>query len=144
MERLPEFIANHLFLVSLLIALLMLLAWNLFGDNMSGMRLLPPVEVTRLINHEHAVLVDVRTQEDFTQGHIINAINIPQADLEARQTELDKYREKPLVLYCQTGTVSGRMSRALKHQGFSNVSVLKGGVQAWKSAGMPLARETDA
>jgi len=141
MERLPEFIANHLFLFSLLVALLMLLAWNLFGDSMSGVKTMSPAEVTRLINHDNAVVVDIRPAEEFKDGHIINAMNMPVADLESRRKELEKHKDKPVVLYCQGGAESGRVIRGFKHEGFGNLYVLKGGMQAWKSAGLPLTRD---
>ena len=51
MEHIPEFVANHLYLFSLLLAILTLLIWNLYGDTVSGIRQVIPMEVTRLINH---------------------------------------------------------------------------------------------
>jgi len=141
MERLPEFIANHLFLFSLLIALSALLIWNLFGDSVSGIKAVVPAEMTRLINHDNAIVIDIRPQEEFVNGHVINSINYPLADLESRKSELDKYKDKPLVLYCQTGAESSRVIRGFKNEGFSNIFVLKGGMQAWKNANMPVMRE---
>lgn len=141
MERLPEFIANHLFLFSLLAALLILLAWNLFGDNVSGIRAIPPGEVTRLINQSNAMVVDLRPAGEYANGHIINAMNIPVAELESRRKQLDKYKDKPVILYCQGGAESGRVVRGFKHEGFNEIYVLKGGLQAWKNAGMPVTRD---
>lgn len=141
MERLPEFIANHLFLFSLLIALTILLIWNLLGDRLSGIKAIIPAELTRLINHEDALVVDLRNQENFGQGHIINARNYPLAEIEEKKSELSSYKEKPIVLYCQNGIEAGRISRALKHDGFNRVSILKGGLHAWKNAGMPVTKD---
>ena len=95
MERLPEFIANHLLLVSLFVAILALLLWNIFGSSVSGLSKIGPAEVTRLMNHEKALLLDLRTAADFTTGHILSARNIPAAELEGRQKELQKHKKKP-------------------------------------------------
>ena len=68
MERFPEFVANHLFLFSLLASILMLLAWNIYGDVLSGVKVLVPDDVTRLINREGAQIVDLRTDKEFESG----------------------------------------------------------------------------
>ena len=103
MERIPEFIANHLFLVCLLIAILMLLAWNLFGDSLSGIKSLPPQEVTRLINRDDARVIDLRGRSEFEAGHIIDALNIDAAQLQGQLEKLKKYKQQGLIICCATG-----------------------------------------
>src|SRR5690606_26102621 len=97
MEKLPEFIGNHLFLASLFIAILILLLWNLFGTALAGVTRVPPSEVTRLMNREKAVIVDVRGSGDFSSGHILNAMNIPESELATRLKELEKFRKQPVI-----------------------------------------------
>ena len=138
-ERLPEFIANNLFLVMLFISLLSLLLWNLFGA-MAGLGQVPPAEATRLVNQEKAVLVDVRAVADFEAGHIINALHIPGAELEGRKDELGKRKDAPVIVYCNRGTDSGKAGRALKRAGHEQVYVLKGGLESWRSANLPVTR----
>jgi rhodanese-related sulfurtransferase len=142
MERLPEFISNHLFLVSLLISLLMLLIWNLYGGVLSGVKQIIPAELTRLINHEKAIVVDVRSVEDYKNSHILNALNIPDAELEDRKKELDKYTKQPVIFYCGSGAVSARMARTFLSQGFEQVFCLKGGLPSWTGANLPLSKQT--
>ncbi|MCK5499243.1 MAG: rhodanese-like domain-containing protein, partial [Gammaproteobacteria bacterium] len=77
MEKLPEFIANHLFLVSLLVAISSFLLWNIFAGSIGATQVLP-AEVTRLINHENAEVLDLRSAEEFEKGHIPGAVNIPE------------------------------------------------------------------
>ncbi len=141
MERLPEFIANHLFLFTLLVALTMLLVWNLFGDSLSGVKSILPSELTRMMNHEDAVVIDLRSREQFDQGHIINAKNHPVAEIETSKSKLQAFKQKPLVVVCQNGGESARISRAFKHEGYENVAILKGGLQAWQNANMPLTKQ---
>ena len=140
MERLIEFAGNHLFLVSLFFAILLLLVWNLYGSILAGITQLEPVDVIRMMNHEHAAVMDIRSSADFESGHILNAMNVPDSDLNQKMKELGKYQKKPLIVYCENGSVTSHAIRSLKTGGFENVYGLKGGIAAWRNATLPLAR----
>ena len=141
MERLPEFVGNHLFLVMLFISILILLLWNVFGAAVSGIRQVNPAELTNLMNREDAVVVDVRSADDFSRSHILNAINIPDKDMQDRKSELDQYKAKPLVLCCATGPSSTRFARLLRQDGFEKVFSLAGGIASWRNANLPLSKD---
>ena len=140
MERLPEFVGNHLFLFSLLVSILMLLIWNLFGDMLSGVKSLLPDEVTRLINREDAKVVDLRTQEEFEKGHIIDAINISADQLSGQLDKLKKHKESGIIFCCASGAVSTKEARKLMNEGYEKVFSLKGGILSWQSANLPLTK----
>ncbi len=142
MERLPEFVANHLFLVMLFISILILLTWNIFGSAISGIRQVNPAELTHLMNRQDAVVVDLRSSEDFLGSHILNAINIPDKDVQERKSELEKYKAQPVVLCCATGSSSSRIARLLKMEGFEKVFSLAGGIASWRNANLPLTKDT--
>ena len=139
MEKLPEFIANHLFLVSLFVAISSLLFWNIFFSAMGASQIVP-AEVTSLINHEDAELLDIRSAKDFEKGHIINAVNIDMATLGDREKELNKYKDKTVVICCAQGQESIRVARNLKTKGFEKLYSLKGGINAWQNANLPLTK----
>ena len=120
----------------------MLLIWNLYGGALSGVKQIVPAELTRLINHENAIVVDVRPATDYENNHILNALNIPDAELESRKTELDKYLKRPVIFYCGSGAISARMARIFSKQGFEQVFCLKGGLPSWTGANLPLSKET--
>lgn len=141
MEHFPEFVANHLFLFSLLVAILALLAWSFFGSKAGGVPQVGPAEATRLVNRENARMLDVRPGDDFRQGHIINALNMPAGDTGAVPKTLGKNRQKPVIIYCNTGMESVRVARELKKDGFENLYILKGGLQAWRNASLPVTRD---
>ena len=141
MERLPEFIANHLLLVSLFIAILALLLWNIFGSSVSGLSKIGPAEVTRLMNHEKALLLDLRTAADFTTGHILSARNIPAAELEGRQKELQKHKKNPIILCCTRDSDGIKAGRILKFAGYEKLYSLKGGLESWRNANLPVTRK---
>lgn len=140
MEHFPEFVANHLFLFSLLVAILALLLWNLFGNSVSGIIDVAPMEATRMMNHDKAIVLDLRAENEFADGHIINAINTPAEKLPEQTEDLEKYRKRPLILTCKQGSDSVRAARILKQKQFEKIYCLKGGLQAWRSANLPLVR----
>ncbi len=140
MEKLPEFIANHLFLFSLLAAILSLLLWNMFSGSIGASQIVP-AEATRLINHDNAEVLDLRSAEDFANGHIINAVNFPAANLEEQAKALEKYKDKPVILSCSQGQDSTRAARVLKAKGFEKIYCLKGGLGAWRNANLPLTKK---
>ncbi|MGH8246639.1 MAG: rhodanese-like domain-containing protein [Gammaproteobacteria bacterium] len=144
MERIPEFIGNHPFLVSLFIAILILLLWNIFGSAISGISQASPSDATYLMNREKALLIDVRPETEFSAGHVLNAINIPAAEMESRLQGLEKHKGGPVITCCQNGSASGRIARTLRMNGFEKVYCLKGGITAWQNAGLPISRNTDA
>ena len=142
LERLPEFISNHIILVTLFIAILSVLVWNLFGSVISGIEQITPAQLTRLMNRENAVVIDVRSQEEFNKGHILNAHNIPEGELQSRQKELEKLRKNPIVPCCDSGVTALKVARSLKATGYEKIFVLKGGVHAWQGAGLPLSKNS--
>ena len=140
MERLPEFVGNHLFLFSLLMSILILLVWNLYGDFLSGVKMALPDDVTRLINREDAKVVDLRSQKDFESGHIIDAINISADQLGNQLDKLKQYREKGVIFCCANGSVSAKEARKLMNEGYEKVYCLKGGLLTWQNANLPLTK----
>jgi rhodanese-related sulfurtransferase len=140
MEQLPEFVANHLFLFTLLIAILILLIWNFYGDMLSGIKMVIPVEVTRLINREDARIVDIRAQKEFENGHIIDAINISIEQLPNQLDKLKKYRDKGIIFCDASGAASAKEARKLMNEGYEKVYCLKGGILSWQNANLPLTK----
>ena len=120
-----EFVGNNLLWVTLWFALLILLFWNFFSDTLLGIVQLGPMDATRRINHDNALVIDLRSQSDYKSGHILNSINIPDGELTDRKNELEKHKERPLIMYCQNGTVSSKVVRQLKMEGFEDISCLK-------------------
>lgn len=86
--------------------------------------------------HKVPVLVDVRSPEEYTSGHVPGAINLPIDQIEARLGELEPYRSGDVYVICQSGGRSARASTQLASKGFHPVDVA-GGTAAWKAAGYP-------
>ena len=139
LHQLSEFAANHLVLVSAFFVILAMLAGTELRHRFGKVRDIPPGEATRLINHENAVLVDMRNDKDYRDGHIVNAVHVP-ADKNAAVDKLEKYRDRPLIVCCRSGNQSLRLCAELSKKGFASVYNLKGGLHAWQQAGLPLCK----
>ena len=81
------------------------------------------------------LVVDVRTPQEYAQGHLKGAVNIPLSDLPLRMDGLDHNR--PMVVYCQTGVRSAQGSSLLVRAGFAKVFSMEGGISAWINSGYP-------
>lgn len=84
------------------------------------------------------VLLDVRTREEFTAGHVPGAINIPVQELESRLGEISPLHDKPLVVYCRSGHRAGIALQLLASKGYTKISHLEGDMQGWTAAGRPV------
>ena len=138
MEQLLEFAGNHMYLVTALAVVLGLLALNL---TTGGKNSIEPQQATLLINHEDAVVVDVRPMSDFNQGHIVDAVNMPINGFSKELSRLDKHKEKPIIVSCRSGNQSQLACRQLRKAGFDKVFNLRGGVMAWQGANLPLSKK---
>lgn len=139
-QQLLEFIGNNPLLFMALGLVLSLLVWSFLGDQISGIKPLLPQDATLLMNHEDAIVVDVREDNEYAQGHILNSLHIPLNRLSEKIGRLEKYRKRPIIASCMSGNRSGRACSLLKKQGFENVHNLKGGIVAWQNANLPLIK----
>ncbi len=140
MEHLPEFIANHTLLVLAWVGTLAFLLWSLFGESIQGTQRLTPLEAVQSINHDGAIVVDVRESSEFENGHIIDSLHIPLASLANNLKRLERYRDKKVIVSCASGNRSASACHTLKKNGFEHVYNLRGGVYAWQNANLPLTR----
>jgi rhodanese-related sulfurtransferase len=94
----------------------------------------------QLINREKAVVVDVCETEEFAQGHIGGAKNVPLGELEQRLPDLVKNKSLPLILVCPTGARANRAVATAKKLGYEKAQALAGGLKAWKEANLPVEK----
>ena len=141
MDRLQEFFLNHPALCMALLVLLGAIAWTFLHGMSRGVRRLSPSDATRLINHEEALVLDVRSDGEFRQGHIVNALNIPESQLAERLNKLNRYRGRPIIATCRTGQTSAKAGSTLSANGFEQVYSLHGGILAWEGASLPLTKK---
>lgn len=134
-----DFILNNWPLFLALVIILFLLARTYIGTG--AVNNIRPAEAVMLINREGAVVVDVRTDKEYQEGHIMNSLHIPLGMLDNRLSELKEFKSRPLILTCRTGSRSLTAASTLKKQGFEAVNNLSGGMLAWGSANLPVTTE---
>ncbi len=141
MEQLLDFVGNHPYLSSgTVITGALLLFTEIRARKQKGIGLAPQHAV-RLIN-SGAVVVDVRSLEQFATGHIVNARNVPFADLSSAPESVHKSKEKPILVYCDKGVSGSRAAGLLRAAGYQNAFNLKGGLAAWRQENMPTVTAT--
>ncbi len=139
MNRFFEYVVHHPFLVSAAAILAVLAIVIEFRQRARGSSAVAPGDAVRLAN-SGALLVDVRDSQAYEAGHIIEARNLPAADLAGKLETLKKYKEKPVIVYCENGTASGGAARTLRAVGFNKVVTLRGGLQSWRQENLPLVK----
>jgi len=132
-----EFAANHTLLVTALLFSFFLLVFTELRRQATGITNVEPQAAVKLINAD-AVVLDLRSADSFSLGHIVNAKNIPFDELEANQDKIDKFKSKPILAVCNAGVTSTRAVKSLRKAGVENVYGLKGGITAWTQASLPL------
>ena len=137
MDRLIEFASNHYMLVS---AFSLLLAYFFALESRRSGKPVSPQQATDLVNNEEGVIVDVRDADDFRAGHIAGSINIPSSQLGDRFAELEKYKDKPVILTCKAGPTASAAGKVLKSKGFTRLSRLQGGLQGWRDEKLPVVK----
>lgn len=134
-----EFIQQNMYLVAIALVsgfALLVMTFRRPGDRNS----VNSTQATMLINREEAEVVDVREPDEYSAGHLPESRNIPAARLEERVGELDKFKDTPVILVCQTGARSTAACKQLIKLGFSRVHNLEGGINGWRAASLPLKK----
>ncbi len=134
-----KFAADNIFLIAVAVISGGMLLWPLFRRGVGGSSI-STLEATQLINHQGALVLDVREPEEFQKGHILNARNLPLGQVEARAGEIEKFKEKPVIVACATGNRSASAAAILRKRGFARVVNLSGGISAWTQAGLPVEK----
>ena len=136
-----KFVMNNIWLVLAAAVSGAMLIWPLVNRRLSGAAEVGALEAVQLLNRKDAILIDVREPVEFNAGHAPNARNIPLAQLDKRIGELEKFKNRPAVVVCQTGGKSHAATALLKKAGFAEVVVLAGGIGAWQQANMPVEKK---
>lgn len=142
MPKLLEFVINHWDLFLALVIIIFMMFSGQLSSRLRGYKTITPQEAVLLLNHDNAVLVDVREDNEFKEGHIIDARHIPLGKLGDRMNELEPFRNQAVVVNCRSGHRSAGACARLRKNDFKTVYNLKGGIMAWQSAGLPLQKSS--
>lgn len=140
MQDLTSFIINHPLLnLAGGIVLILLIILEFIRSRRNAFNI-SPTQVTQLINRENAVVIDIRPQDAFRDGHVIDALSISRQDILQNPKKLEKFRARPLIIVANASSESQKIAALLLKQGYNAYS-LSGGIRAWNEAQMPLVKE---
>ena len=118
-----------------------MLIWPLVNRlSAGGVAQVSALEAVQLMNRRDAVVLDVRDKAEFAAGHIPNARNIPFSELTDRLREVEKLKSKPVIVSGHSGSHASKVCAALKKIGFTEVVALRGGLNGWVEASLPVAK----
>ena len=123
MDQLFEFVVNRWYLVGAFLVVLILFVRN---EVARGGHSVTPQELVNLVNRERAIVVDVRDAGEYSQGHIVDAVNVPHTSLSMRISELEKYKSRPIVVACKMGQHAGAAGTTLAQGGLRERVALEG------------------
>ncbi|OBP16461.1 rhodanese-like domain-containing protein [Rheinheimera sp. SA_1] len=141
MEQYIEFAGNHQLLSLAWGGILLALVVSWVQSLLSKIQMLSPTELTIKVNREDAVLLDIRSADDFKKGHITSARNIPLAQLSKELSKLENDKNKPIIVVCQAGMSAQGAAKQLISAGFGQVAVLRGGMSKWAEANLPVVKK---
>jgi rhodanese-related sulfurtransferase len=143
MERLIEYAGNHPWLVAAAVFTALLAIVFEWRARQQDYGAISPQEAIRLMN-QGALVLDLRKPDDFDAGHINGARRMDSAEILKAGETLKKHKEKPLLVYCDTGSLGASAARILAGQGFTKAVNLRGGLAGWRAENLPLARDPAA
>ena len=135
-----EFLQQNIWLVLLAAFSGIMLILPIIRGKLSGALSADTTQAVQLINHQDAMILDVREANEFAAGHIANARHIPFGQLAAGLKPLEKHKDKTIVVNCRSGSRSAMACGVLRKNGFTQVYNLKGGIMAWEQAGLPTVK----
>ena len=142
MPRLLEFISHHPYLAGGALALAIAVAFYEIRARLQAFAALSAMEAVRLMN-QGALVLDLRSRQSFEAGHIGDARHVPAADLESQADSLKKWRDKHVITYDDSGIGGAGAARTLAKLGFTKVSSLEGGLNAWVKDNLPLTKTVE-
>lgn len=135
-----QFITDNILPISIALISGAMLFWSMFGNRIRGIKEADCVAALQLINHKNALVLDVREESEYKQGHILNSRLIPLGKLNERIGELEKFKGQPIVVVCRSGLRSASACAMLGKRGFTQAFNLAGGAMAWQKANLPLEK----
>ena len=135
-----EFVQHNIWLIVLAAFSGFMLVFPSLRGKMSGAEEVDTNGAVQLINHDNAIVIDVREANEFSTGHIANAKHIPVAQIANNLKTLEKYKDQAILVNCRSGARSSMACGVLRKNGFSKVYNLKGGIVAWQQANLPTVK----
>ena len=142
-QQIQQFAANHTIMVVAWVALFVAVLINFYKGATSKIKVVDNAQATQLINNEDAVILDVRSDDEFRAGHIIDSLHLIPSEIKGNKTQsIDKHKEKSIIVVDTNGLSAQGLANTLAKQGFNKVYALKEGIAGWRAANSKLYNES--
>jgi len=142
MEQFTTFLAAHPMLSAAWVGIAIAIIFTSIRIKMSPIKQLNNQELTFLVNKEEALVLDIRGEKEFKASHILDAKHLASDKVSNNDfTSLEKHKDKPIIVVCAAGMTATKVANQLLKSGFAQVNLLKGGMNAWTGAGLPVVKK---
>jgi len=142
MDQLITFAGNHPLLSAAWAAIVVMIIIITIRIQMSPIKKISTQELTFLVNRQEGVIVDIRTEKEFKASRIIDSKNLVKEKVTNNDfAALENYKDKPIIVVCTAGITAATVASQMLKAGFTKVSLLKGGMNSWVNAGLPLVKK---
>ena len=139
MDRLLEYVSNHPLLVGAVVLAAIVLFTYESRIRSTTAAAISSQDLIRLMN-QGALVLDIRKSEEFAQGHVNGAKHLPSDQILTAADNFKRFKDKPVVVYCDTGSLAAAAVRQLNQQGFTKAFTLRGGFSGWRAENLPVAK----
>ena len=139
MERLIEYLTHHPILAGVAVLALIIVISNEARLRATAFAAITSQELVRLMN-QGALVLDIRKAEEFARGHVNGAKQLPSDQILTAGENFKRFKEKPVVVIDESGSLSAAAVRQLNQQGFTKAFCLRGGFAAWRADNLPVAK----
>ncbi len=142
MQEYIDFFSNNLMLTVAWVVIAALLLHSLIAPKLTGVKSISTQEATLLINKENAIVVDIRSSDEYKKGHIVNAKNITASQIEqGKFPGIESHKDAPIILVCDSGARTASAAGKLLKAGFTQVHSLLSGMSGWQAANLPTTKK---
>lgn len=139
MEKLVQYFSNHPVLAGAAVLALVVVVTFESRLRSTGQSAISSQDLIRLMN-QGALVLDIRKPEDFKQGHVNGARHLPSDEILKAGDTFKRFKDKPVVVYCDSGSLAAAAVRQLNEQGFTKAFTLRGGFSGWLAENLPVAK----
>jgi rhodanese-related sulfurtransferase len=142
MQEYLDFLQTNQWLTIAWLAIFGALIFTSVKAGFSAIKKITHQQATLLMNRENAVVIDVRGEAEFKQGHILGAKLVPLSKFKNNDlASIEKHKDSPIIVVCNSGMTSSQACQMLQKAGFANIHNLQGGITEWRSANLPLTKK---
>ena len=139
MDRLVDYVTHHPLLAGAVVLALVIVVTFESRLRSTGASAISAQDLIRLMN-QGALVLDIRKPEEFAAGHVNGAKQLDSNKILTAGDSFKRYKDKPVVVYCDSGSLAAAAVRQLTHQGFTKAFTLRGGFSAWRAENLPVAK----